>query len=236
MSFLLDDQSREKMVAGEDIPVFKRLNRELKSLSFYYQYEVGKVNAGVELEVSGDLIYEGYHSYRAPHEGYYRFVIPKGSEYYYKPDWLDYVSDRIMLVSDKPLTEEECVEICNFPKSYVEACERLGIKPLDEDLLLHNGLDSADIALKKLKTVIKCINAQYGIEKYDLERKRQNKWHGLFRHDGIFRYIGIALRYSDMDVGFSSSLCLPFEFAVTYVCSLNREFFGYWKTHIGVIP
>jgi hypothetical protein len=245
MCFIVDTANQNKMVASEDIPVFKKLKDDLKSDSFFYCYKVGEatpkvylrfVDTKIDVHKEVSCIGEGYHSWRAPEPGYYRFIIPKGAEFYYTiNDSLQYVSDRIKLVSDKPLTEAECVEICNFPKTYVEACERLDIKPLDEERLADLGLSERVIALKKLETVIKCIKWQYGIEEYDFENQNQEKWFGLFFMNSPFRYhSSICCRdtYALTYAGCSSCLHLPFAFAARYVCSLNREFFELWKTYM----
>jgi hypothetical protein len=233
MCFFFDGENRDRRIAIENIPVFIKLNGGLKD----NEYKVGILEPQVRL-IAGERTIEegGYCSQRAPEPDYYPFVIPKGSEYYYTTnESLQYISNTIMPVSDKPLTQKECLEICNFPKTYGEACERLGINPLNESKLIKYGLNAADIALKKLQTVIKCINRQYGIEKYDWERCMQAKWYGSFEYNNIFQYTNAYFRSTQMGACCSSSLCLPFEFAVTYVCSLNMEFFEYWKSYVGVI-
>jgi hypothetical protein len=233
MVFKIDRNYREEMTATEDIPVFKILNSGEYSLSHYCKYKVGELNPEIDLIAVGGEIAKGYFSSRVPNPGYFRFVIPKGSKYYYTTnDSLWYISSNIRFVSKEPLTEEECVELCNFPKTYVEACERLGIKPLDEDLLIGNGLDSADIALKKLQTVIKSINIQYGIEKYDWENRYQDKWYGSFILGANFIFASANYRSIDTYSSCSSHLYLPFELAVKYVCDLNEEFFEYWETYL----
>jgi hypothetical protein len=239
MCFILDCENRDKRVATKDIPVFKRLKDGLKSKTMGYSYRVDASNPEVCLRKLKNTINEGYHSWRAPEPGYYRFVIPKGSRYYYTTnESLQYVSSNIRLVSDKPLTEEECVEICNFPKTYREACERLGIKPMDEGKFIQYGLDSADIAYKKLETVFECINRQYGIEKYDWENCSQAKWYGFFYMDSPFRFYNVGCKVLDVaatsyvEAGRSYRLHLPFQCAVDYVCYINTEFFEYWKSYI----
>jgi hypothetical protein len=238
MSFILDSYNREKQIATEDIPVFKELNGYMQSPSFGYRYKVGESNRNVDLQVEDGEIYEGYHSQRAPEPGYYRFVIPKGSEYYYTTNFsLQYVSSTVTLVSVRPLTEDECLEICNFPKTYEDACTRLGIKPVDEEIFNQSGLNKHLLFLGKLETVIKCINTQYGIEKYDWNNPNQRKWKGWFIMGesillGGTVDQGVYAVTRGATVGFASSLCLPFKFAAQYVCSLNMEFFEYWKSYM----
>jgi hypothetical protein len=244
-NFKLDSVNREEQIATRDIPVFKYLNRDLTSLSHYFQYQVGKANPTVDLEVVNNEIEKGYQSFRTPARGRYRFVIPKGSKYYYTINGsLQYVSDSLMLVSDKPLTEEECIEICNFPKTYVEACERLGIKPLDESSIQSGMEQKQNVAYKKLETVIECINRQYGIEKYDCENIYQHKCYGVFFLGSNFRLKWVD-DYSPPKDPFNPQYdrdahrrnttheisFLPFELAVEYVCKLNSEFFEYFKIY-----
>jgi hypothetical protein len=239
MSFILDKENREKKIATGDISVFKPLGNYLNSLSFNYDYKVGESNPKVDLKVVVDgEIHEGYHSYRAPKPGFYRFIIPKGSEYYYTVnDSMQYVSESITLVSDKPLTTEECIKICRFPKTYEKACERLGVKPVNEKKLIRAGLSERDIAMKKLETVIECINRQYGIEEYDGDDFDQCKFCGNFVCGSCFKYIGpLCWRVKRDDLvsqfkGIRNNL--PFEFAVEYVCNLNGDFKGLWKTYLG---
>jgi hypothetical protein len=232
--FSIKKDNAKKTVATEDITVYKNLEtRVLKNL------KVGEQATKIELiEINGE-IENAYYSHRIPERGDYRFIIPKGSKYYYTPNnGMQYVSETIQLVSEDALAMEECIEICNFPKTYGEACERLGINPLNESKLIEFGLSAADIALKKLQTVIKCINTQYGVEKYDFNNPRQLKWFGWF-HLGssdvpMFYFKGEHFRTNGtcMDAGCAASLHLPFEIAANYVCSRNKEFFELWKTYL----
>ncbi len=233
MCFVIHKDFDEKKVATEDIVVYKNLNSDLTSEHQGYKYKVGKSNPKIKLTKDGKDINEGYHSWKTPFIGCYKFIIPKGSEYYYSPNQsLQYVSTHIELASDTPLTKEDCIEICGFPATYKEACERLGIEPLDENKLLECGLDKKDIALKKLETVIRSINIQYGIDKYDWDNSNQYKWRGWFYLDSPFRFAAAACRSTSAGAGCASRLHLPFRFAVDYVCNINEEFFGYWKDYM----
>jgi hypothetical protein len=169
-----------------------------------------------------------------PEPGYYRFIIPKGCRYGFITRDLVF-SQYLKLVSINPLTVEECIEIWNFPKTYEEACWRLGIKPLDEDLVIDVGLTEKDIALKKLETVIRCINMDYGIDILEEDNiyTFENGWEGVFGFDddGTFSFFDTR-RNMVLNAGFSIRLCLPNNFAVQYVCSLNKEFFELWKTYM----
>jgi hypothetical protein len=237
VDFELDSVNRKEQIATRDIPVFKGLDvATLKSLIRSFQYQVGKATPTVDLEVVNNKIEKGYHSWRAAQPSRYRCVIPKGSKYYYTINGsLQYVSDSLMLVSDKPLTGEECIEICNFPKTYVEACERLGIVPVDESSIPAGT--KQHVAYQKLQTVIACINRHYGIEAYDMNNPHQHKWYGSFRLGSDLSFFNFDCyvphekppfpQYEKMMTNRISFL--PFFFAVQYVYCLNSEFAGYWK-------
>lgn len=235
MCFVICKNFSEKKVAIEDIIVFKNLNDNLSSECKSYYYKVGKSNPKVELEVINGEINEGYHSWKLPFPGCYKFLIPKGSEYYYTLNHsVQYVSTNIELLSDKPLTEEECIELSNFPTTYQEACEKLGIEPLNESKLLECGLNKKDIAFKKLETIIRCINTRCEIVEYDWDNSKQYKWLGWFFLDSPFRFHVTSYRYTYASAfaGCASRLHLPTEWAVKYVYNINQEFFGYWKEYM----
>jgi hypothetical protein len=207
--------------AIENIPVFNYAVTKFEST----EYEVN----GIKKEIP-------YYSKRAPMPGYCKFIIPKGANFYYtKNDSLTYLSDKITLESDVPLTAEQCIEICNFPKSYENACARLGIKPLAKSKLIEFGLDGTpDIALKKLQTVSRCINAQYGIDEYDFYNPHQQKWFVCVDHEGNFHpmFVRTPCKTVAEDAGCKTSLFLPFHFAVEYVCKINSEFSELYKTYL----
>jgi hypothetical protein len=179
-----------------------------------------------------------YVSKRAPMPGYYKFIIPKGAQFYYtKYHSLTYFSDNIIPVSDVPLTKEDCIKICCFPKSYQEACFRLNIIPENESMFMQPGAVSAEVALQKLRTVTKAINIQYGIDEYDFYNPLQDKWY-IWRSDvtGLLssRFVREASATVAEDAGCKTSLFLPFEFAADYLHygGLNREFSELYKTYL----
>jgi hypothetical protein len=242
MTFVIDTVNKNKRVTTEDITVFKKLEY-FRDIDLYdeftherYCYNVDKLNPAIDLLTENGFVYKGYLSYFAPEPGFYKFIIPKGSEFYYSHyDSFQFVSNRIQLVSEEPLTAAECIEICNFPKTYVEACERLGINPLNEAKLIEYGLTKKDVAFKKLQIVIESINMKYGTREYDWENSKYvEQWYGVFLFNSEFSYQRANYRTvgGAVDFGTSSRLYLPFKFAVDYVCSLNSEFANLWRVYM----
>jgi hypothetical protein len=253
----------QEMLATKDLPVFRHLNEDcistVDNLDFRVDEEAPYLGL---LSPIQNEIRIGYTSQRAPEPGYYRFVIPKGSRYYYTTNYsLLYVSDRIKLVSDKPLTEKECIKICNFPKSYEEACKRLGWEPLTETKFRESKLCRyTTLSTLQIETVTTCINRQYGIEKYDWGNPNQFKWYGWYSNhhlefmganyrtakrveslpDTFFDYrplVDNPYMYSECSnfggtrMHCTNEMWLPFKFAVEYVYLINPKFYDLWKSY-----
>jgi len=53
------------------------------------------------------------------------------------------------------------MDITDRIKSYEDACEYLGIKPIDEDKLMSFGLTTQDIAYQKMCTIVKALNEEW---------------------------------------------------------------------------
>jgi hypothetical protein len=226
MTFKISKHYATQLVAKNDIEVFRPIDFENESNLFF----VGKPSPYTDLIVADGEISSVNYSYRAPEPGYYRFIIPQGTKFYYTPyNSLMYVSKTIQLVSEDPLTDTDCIEICKFPKSYEEVCRTLHIQPLNEGKLIQYGLNGADIALKKLKLVCRLINIQYGINQYDWNVSELQKWSGYICPGLSHQFREAHSVELTSDTGCVNALYLPFPFAVKYVFNLNREFAEYLK-------
>jgi hypothetical protein len=228
MCFVIDKKNDKKQKALNNIVVYKILSKHKRSFHWGYKYKYLKENPFIKFEeipLHYPYVTVGYHSFAAPYPGCYKFIIPKGSEYYYTiHDGLQYVSSNIKLVLCKPLTKNDCVIICNFPKTYEKACERLGIKMFDE-----RGLTEKEVSLRRLKVVISCINRQYRIE-YDWNNRDQEKWFGSFGSAPYFNLI--EAERNEQEEEKYKGLYLPFAFAVEYVFRYNEEFSLYWRKQL----
>ena len=114
-------------------------------------------------------------------------------------------------------------------KSYEDACEILGIKPIDVALLLSLGLTKNDIAYIKLTTIIKAINEGWMPDMFDNNVKR---WYPYFYINGsasAFRFLGADFVLTFARAGSGSRLCVKNEKLATYV---GKEFIELWKEFI----
>lgn len=76
-------------------------------------------------------------------------------------------------------------------KTYYDACEIIGEKPIDEQHLMDCGLGKSEIAFMKLKTIFKAANKMNNDWKADYSNSSQYKYYPYFvwRSSG-FRYLG----------------------------------------------
>ena len=110
MCFYIHYDHKEEKTATRDIECWKILSKDLKSLYRDFQYEVEKLyqqKNPLHVDI-WDQIDKGFHSYANKATAkkrmiftrkITRFVIPKGSKYYYNPVDEEYVSDKIILTS-----------------------------------------------------------------------------------------------------------------------------------------
>lgn len=91
-------------------------------------------------------------------------------------------------------------------KTYYDACEIIGEKPIDEQHLMDCGLGKSEIAFMKLKTIFKAANKMNNDWKADYSNSSQYKYYPYFvwRSSG-FRYV--VTDYSITCTNAGSRLC-----------------------------
>lgn len=111
MCFWIHNDHAEAKIAEEDIVCYKVITNFDRSLHYFYYYKPNTTYEYVELQKlisywPDDMpsIEKGYHSYSTykfalrglvPWMKVVKFIIPKGTEYYYNPDHNEYVSSVI---------------------------------------------------------------------------------------------------------------------------------------------
>ena len=135
----------------------------------------------------------------------------------------------------KTILEESCgkeffsQKVTYRIKTYEDACEELGINPLDESKLMELGLTIHDIAYQKLTTIIKALNEGWVPDVCDSDACR---WHPWFRPNGSpssFAFCDSACEGSGASAGSGSRLCLKSEELSNYC---GRQFLDLWKQFI----
>lgn len=135
----------------------------------------------------------------------------------------------------KTILEESCgkeffsQKVTDRIKTYEDACEELGINPLDEAKLMELGLTIHDIAYQKLTTIIKVLNEGWVPDVCDSNVCR---WYPWFRPNGnpsSFAFSDSSYEYSCACAGSGSRLCLKSEELSNYC---GRQFFDLWKQFI----
>jgi len=109
MCFHTHYDHQEVKTAEKDIVCWKYLTKDRKAPLQNFQYEYNILNKlGRPLEVVDREISEGFHSHsekriaklRATSDRkVFKFIIPKGSKYFYNPNDEEYVSDHIVLIN-----------------------------------------------------------------------------------------------------------------------------------------
>lgn len=91
-------------------------------------------------------------------------------------------------------------------KTYEDACEIIGEKPIDEQHLMDCGLGKSEIAFMKLKTIFKAANKMNNDWKADYSNSSQYKYYPYFvwRSSG-FRYADAGYAIARTNAG--SRLC-----------------------------
>lgn len=84
-------------------------------------------------------------------------------------------------------------------KTYEDACEIIGEKPIDEQHLMDCGLGKSEIAFMKLKTIFKAANKMNNDWKADYSNSSQYKYYPYF----VWRSSGF--RYNDTYFTFTST-------------------------------
>lgn len=89
-------------------------------------------------------------------------------------------------------------------KTYEDACEIIGEKPIDEQHLMDCGIGKSEIAFIKLKTIFKAANKMNNYWKPDYSNSNQRKYYPYF----IWRSSGFRCIAPDSDV--------------THACTVSR--------------
>lgn len=135
----------------------------------------------------------------------------------------------------KTILEESCGKeffsqnVTDRIKTYEDACEELGINPLDEDMLMELGFTKHDIAYQKLATIIKTLNEGWTPDVCDSDACRWYPWFRPNCHSSSFAFCISGYVYSNALAGSGSRLCLKSEELSNYV---GKQFLDLWKEFI----
>lgn len=114
-------------------------------------------------------------------------------------------------------------------KTYEDACEIIGEKPIDEQHLMDCGIGKSEIAFIKLKTIFKAANKMNNYWKADYSNSNQHKYYPYFiwRSSG-FRYDGTYCTVTG--TGICSWLCCGTSDDAEYIGKqfedLYNDYFG----------
>lgn len=114
-------------------------------------------------------------------------------------------------------------------KTYEDACEIIGEKPIDEQHLMDCGIGKSEIAFMKLKTIFKAANKMNNDWKADYSNSSQYKYYPYFvwRSSG-FRYDVTVC--TDTYAGTGSRLCCGTSDDAEYIGKqfedLYNDYFG----------
>lgn len=135
----------------------------------------------------------------------------------------------------KTILEESCgkdffsQKITDRIKTYEDACEELGITPLDEAKLIELGLTKHDIAYQKLATIIKALNEGWIPDVCNSDVYRWYPWFLPNASPSSFAFCHSLYEYSGASAGSGSRLCLKSEDLSNYC---GKQFLDLWKEHI----
>lgn len=109
MCFLIHHKHQDPKIAKRNVVCYKYLTPNWSSMHQHFKYERGVVyetELVVNIYITG-TIHEGFHSYSKRKKfrhiltgslfKQYKCVIPKGSTYYYNPEYEEYVSNQIIV-------------------------------------------------------------------------------------------------------------------------------------------
>lgn len=110
--------------------------------------------------------------------------------------------------------EELSGKITDRIKTYEDACEALGIVPLNEATLRNAGLTEHEIAGRKIATITKALNEGW-VPNWDNSNER--KWRPWFvMSSSRFAFNAAFYDYSYAFAGFASRLCFKSEELAIY--------------------
>lgn len=120
-------------------------------------------------------------------------------------------------------------KITDRVKTYEDACEELGIKPIKEDELIGLGLTTHDIAYLKLTTIVKALNEGWEPDVCDSKIFR---YYPYFRPNGYpssFAFLDSCCDYTFVGAGCGSRLALKNRELSDYC---GTQFIELWKQFI----
>jgi hypothetical protein len=113
-------------------------------------------------------------------------------------------------------------------KTYEDACNDLGEKPIDENALTKLGLNKNDIAYMKLTTIARALNEGWVAKVYD----NANRWYPWFVHNGspaaFAFYLSLCVN-AYANAGSGSRLALKSEKLANY---MGTQFLDLWREFI----
>lgn len=121
------------------------------------------------------------------------------------------------------------MDITDRIKSYEDACEYLGVEPIDEDKLMNLGLTTHDIAYQKICAIVKALNEGWVPDVCDSSVYR---YYPYFRTNGspsAFAFYYSTYASSNAIAGSGSRLALKSEKLSNYC---GTQFIELWKQFI----
>jgi hypothetical protein len=110
-------------------------------------------------------------------------------------------------------------------KTYEDACNELGVTPIDESALLSVGFTKDEIACRKLKTITEALNEGWNP---DWKDENQKKWNPFFRTSSGFVFDAADYSLTATYVGDGLRLCLKSKelakYAGKHFIDLYRDF------------
>ncbi len=145
----------------------------------------------------------------------------------------EYIDDRENLtIFDMAVMSIEVNDPCETVKTYEDACEVLGVEPMDEQAMAAAGFRPDEIARRKLETITAALNDGW---KPDWNNTRQAKWVPWFyiepnREEGA-TLAGLAFAYTlhaptDTYAPFGSRLCFSTQRAARYAAQQFTELYA----------
>lgn len=119
------------------------------------------------------------------------------------------------------------VYIMDRIKTYEDACNELGLYPIDEDVLISFGLDEGDIAYQKMKVIVRALNEGWVADVCDSRVHRYYPW--FCPNGSPFAFYCSYLVNSYAHVGNGSRLCFKSEELSNYA---GKQFIDLWKEFI----
>ncbi len=114
-------------------------------------------------------------------------------------------------------------------KSYEDACECLGIKPVDEDKLMSLGLTTHDVAYQKICVIVKALNEGWVPDVCDSSVYRYYPYFRTKESPSAFAFYYSSYDSTIADAGSGSRLALKSEKLSNYC---GTQFIDLWKQFI----